>query len=68
VFLKTITLISWLMVLIQLVFQIILLIMQPYGKVLEPTCKLITFFFLPFRFKLIFILININILTTKILF
>ncbi|XP_025418827.1 piezo-type mechanosensitive ion channel component-like isoform X7 [Sipha flava] len=38
VFLKTITLISWLMVLIQLVFQIILLIMQPYGKVLEPTC------------------------------
>lgn len=39
-FLKTITLISWLMVLIQLIFQIVLLVMQPYGKVLEPVCKL----------------------------
>lgn len=39
-FLKSVTLISWLMVLIQVLFQIILLIMQPYGKVLEPICKI----------------------------
>ncbi|XP_025196089.1 piezo-type mechanosensitive ion channel component-like isoform X2 [Melanaphis sacchari] len=37
-FLKTVTLISWLMILIQLLFQIILLVMHPYGKILEPTC------------------------------
>jgi len=38
-FLKTVTLISWLMVLIQLLFQIVLLVMHPYGKLLEPICE-----------------------------
>lgn len=38
-FLRTVTLISWLMVLIQLLFQIVLLVMHPYGKILEPTCS-----------------------------
>jgi len=40
-FLKTVTLISWLMVLIQLLFQIVLLVMHPYGKILEPPCEYI---------------------------
>jgi hypothetical protein len=40
-FLKTVTLISWLMVLIQLLFQIVLLVMHPYGKILEPACEYI---------------------------
>lgn len=39
-FLKIVTLISWLMILIQVIFQIVLLVMQPYGKILEPICKL----------------------------
>ncbi|XP_022177209.1 piezo-type mechanosensitive ion channel component-like isoform X5 [Myzus persicae] len=38
-FLRTITLISWLMVLIQLLFQIVLLVMHPYGKLLGPICS-----------------------------
>jgi hypothetical protein len=38
-FLRTVTLISWLMVLIQLLFQIVLLVMHPYGKLLEPICS-----------------------------
>jgi len=43
-FLKTVTLISWLMVLIQVLFQIILLVMHPYGKILEPTCEYINYY------------------------
>ncbi|VVC24089.1 Hypothetical protein CINCED_3A012133 [Cinara cedri] len=39
IFLKTVTLISWFMVLVQLIFQIVLLIMQPYGKELNPICS-----------------------------
>lgn len=40
IFLKAVTLISWLMVFIQFVFQIVLIVIQPYGQVLEPICKL----------------------------
>ncbi|XP_050433590.1 piezo-type mechanosensitive ion channel component isoform X6 [Adelges cooleyi] len=38
-FLKLVTTISWLMALVQLVFQIVLLTMQPYGQVLQPACS-----------------------------
>lgn len=58
-FLKTVTLISWIIILIQIIFQIVLLVMQPYGKVLEPICELP----IPYDFILQYYLLVIMLLT-----
>ncbi|XP_050528332.1 piezo-type mechanosensitive ion channel component-like isoform X3 [Daktulosphaira vitifoliae] len=38
-FLRLVTAISWLLAFVQLIFQVIVLVMQPYAQILEPACS-----------------------------